>query len=253
MEGDTEVRRRIGLLDGAPPGATTDPDRSGLSDLITLVRVMGGITNTYYVGLYDNIPRGRAEELDSIVAENQLVQRLPETSGVQLWTGVSSSKLAPSRLEGSPAEATFRSAIETSEPAVKPTTFGLYTSTRVQEPEVSAWRLYLETYGGSLFPKPWRTYELTVTRGARIYEIPNAQAWVELVQRYPVTRADLVYPDWKEISHTYDGVRLTWPAIIAIQGIRLAIGEQFIADGYWDAETTLWLNWPFTGVHPIQA
>ena len=122
----------------------------------------------------------------------------------------------------------------------------------MQEPDVSAWRLYLEALGGSLFPKPWRTYELAVAPHARVYEVASAQSWVELVQRYPITSGELVYPDWKEISHTYDGVHLTWPAIIAMQGIRLAIGEQFTVEGYWDAETTLWLNWSFTDIHSVQ-
>ena len=132
MKGETEVRRRIGLLDSAPPGATTEPDRLSLREIVIAIRVMGVITNTYYVGLYETIPTGRAEELDRIVAASQLVTGLsgPSFAAPQLWTEPSSSKLIPRKLAGPPSEATFRLAIDTAKPAVKPSTFGLYTSTR---------------------------------------------------------------------------------------------------------------------------
>lgn len=251
--GDTEVWRRISILDSVSPGAIIGTEHPYLSDISTVVRLMGSITNGYIAGIYEAIPTGRAQELDSIVADSQLIQRLTVENPLplQIWTSAAQTRLAPRRVSASPSETAFKRAVMAQMPTAKPVGYGMYTSTLVLAPNVSAWWLYLEAYGGSLFPKPWRAYALSIIPGARIYEVVNAQSWVDLVRRHPIIADGLVYPDWQKISLRYDGVHVSWPAIIAIQGVRLVANECLIAESYWDVETTFWLNWSFDNARLI--
>ena len=44
---------------------------------------------------------------------------------------------------------------------------------------------------------------------------------------------------------SYDAIHVTIPAVVAVQGIRIATASGIIAESYWDVELTLWLNWSF--------
>lgn len=257
MKGETEARRRIGLLDGAPPGATITPLKPR-DDLIRVIQLMGTIANTHG----PDVPVGDPAALDDIIQSCQLLHRITTsapalTSGGldhrQLWTGSLAAVSAPRHISGPPTAENFQVLTKSEKPRIKPTREGLYTSTLLPGSQVtSMWLIHLEYFGGALFPKPRRTYELIVSPDARVCEVSSAQAWAALVKRYPLRFGGLVYPDWPRMAAAYDAVHFSLPAVVAMQEIRLAVEDSVIAEGYWDVEQTFWLNWSFTDVRPIQ-
>jgi len=131
-------------------------------------------------------------------------------------------------------------------PTVKPFDSGLYTSTPMTA-GYSLWRLYLDQYDGSaLFPLPWYTWHLTSPPAARILTVDDARGWTRLVTSFPRVHDGCVYPDWAALASRYDGVRVTFPAVIATQGIRFLTPHGPTAPGFWDVESTYWLRWRFT-------
>ena len=194
-----------------------------------------------------------AEMADQILAGSNAFRRLRDILdafysgadlGAQHWTRVSrdtSSWRQPTkRLFGSAEAATSLS------PTVKPFGYGLYTSTPMTA-GYSMWRLYLDPYYGSdLFPLPWYTWQLKSPAAARIVTIDDARGWTRLVASFPRIGDGWVYPDWARIASQYDGVRLTFPAVIATQGIRFVTPHGPTAPGFWDVESTYWLRWSFT-------
>ena len=248
MKGETEVRRRIAEIDGAPPGTTTP---SGLlKDLAWVVHVLGAAANTHN----PNIPMAKAAVLDGIVQESQLLHRLSADLSAIIWKGHSNRQLWTGSVSTNhiPSAASFVPLTTDEKLRVKPTRQGLYTSTHLPGTEASSmWLMYLEQFGRGLFPKPWRTYALAVADGSRIYDVRSAEAWTQLVLQYPLEHAGLVYPDWAQIATKYDAVHFTVSAVVAIQEIRLAAGGFTVPEGYWDAEQTLWLNWCFDSVQQV--
>lgn len=89
------------------------------------------------------------------------------------------------------------------------------------------------------------TYAVELQRTPRVYEIPNARAWTDLVTTYPREYNSLIYPDWQQIETQYDAVHMTLRAIFAMQGLRLRTEAGVVAETYWDVESTLWLRWVF--------
>jgi hypothetical protein len=256
-EVETEVRRRIGVLDTAPSDIKMDK-LDIISDLTKVLRLMGVVTDAYIANTYADPFVGDADMLDQLVKDCQTLQRiatkLPALEALslgnetQLWTVAAQTKLAPRRQSGPPAAETFKPAAMLASPQVKPTRVGLYTSTALPGSPLSMWLLYLQYYGGSAFPKPWSTYQLKAASNARIFEVGSAQDWVRLVQAFPARQGRAVYPDWRNIASEYDAVHLSLAAIVAIQGIKLTLGRCFAVEGYWDVETTFWLNWCFTDI-----
>ncbi len=243
MDGSSEVSRRLADVDQR---RRRRGPRSGCI-LTDLVRVLGTITDGFIQGNYGQAPWGDPRELDSIVASSAFIgEVLNAAPGLkshkgtraQLWT-VSRPK-HPERVRSSH----FRPVGQASRFG-KPRVGGLYTSTALDVRGASMWHLYLESLGGSLFPPPWITYLLT-PRTTRCYEVSDAQAWWRLVMDFPRRDGRVVYPDWRAISEHYDGVHMSLPAVVALQGISLGNEEVVTAPGYWDAETTIWLNWAFT-------
>jgi len=131
-------------------------------------------------------------------------------------------------------------------PTVKPFASGLYASTPITAGH-SLWRLYLDQYAGSaLFPLPWYTGYLTSPPAARLLTVDNARGWTRLVTSFPGVHDGCVYPNWVDLASRYDGVRVTFPAVIATQGIRFLTPHGPTAPGFWDVESTYWLRWRFT-------
>jgi len=131
-------------------------------------------------------------------------------------------------------------------PTVKPFDSGLYTSTPMTA-GYSLWRLYLDQYDGSaLFPLPWYTWHLTSPPAARILTVDDARGWTRLVTSFPRVHDGCIYPDWAALASRYDGGCVTFPAVIATQGIRFLTPYGPTAPGFWDVESTYWLRWRFT-------
>jgi hypothetical protein len=256
MKGETEVRRRVQWLDHAPPDPTTSVDP--LADLARVAYLLAVTANVHA----PDVPTAEPALLDDIVQDcgflKKIASSIPALSPTnlveqQLWTGASITNQPSLQTIGAPSAANFRSYIEHRNPQVKPSRTGLYTSTQLPGPMPnSMWLMYLEGFSGTMFPKPWHTYELSVSRDARVYDVGTAQSWASLVQQHPLHSRGLVYPDWQSISEQYDAVHFTLPAIVAMQEVRLTVESSVIAEGYWDAEQTFWLNWRFDSARLVR-
>jgi len=166
--------------------------------------------------------------------------------GEQHWVRVSRGTRPWER----PAEGQFRTPdlALSIPPTVKPFDDGLYTSTPLAA-GYGMWRMYLDQYYGSdLFPLPWYTWRLTVPATARVVTVDNARGWARLVASFPRVHDGWVYPNWAGIAARYDGVRLTFPAVVATQGVRFLTPQGPTAPGFWDVESTYWLRWRLTDV-----
>jgi hypothetical protein len=137
--------------------------------------------------------------------------------------------------------------------AVKPSNFGLYTSTATYT-GWSMWREYLQPFrGSSLYPLPWRTWALHLRDSdIRVAEIVTAMDWVHLVDAHAIVCGDHIYPDWANIACEFDAVHIMLPAIAAAQGFYLPASEGTIPPAFWDVETTFWLRWNFSGARLIE-
>ena len=195
---------------------------------------------------------------DAIVANSALLKEIaasdpclvvgPMDRRRQRWT--------PRGLGASTGEAPSRArfvAVDHSRPVrVKPSQFGLYTSTGTSTGP-SMWRLLLGPGGPPARPLGRFTWALDVEQNARVAEIVTASDWVELVCEHPFLDGDQVLPDWANISRRFDAVHLTLPVIAALQALSVRAGDAMIPAAYWDVETTFWLNWRFSGVHLLES
>jgi hypothetical protein len=250
-EGVDEVRRRTSYLD-KPLTETL-----GSSDLLeSVVDLMGKVTDGYIVGTYGTpllvAPLATDMIVESCAAVSHLARTLrslitgPLDREAQEWTVASTTPLVSSPRQAELRQIYFKDTVSwQNTPQTKPARGGLFTSTRVKGIEKSMWRMYLESYGGTLFPKPWHTYQLKLVNNVRILEVSSAVRWANLVEKYPIESGGLMFPDWKRLGQEYDCVHMTIPAIIATQGLRLIGNKGIIAETYWDVESTLWLNWCF--------
>jgi hypothetical protein len=106
------------------------------------------------------------------------------------------------------------------------------------------WWCYLRVHEGStLFPRPWRAWSFTVEAEARIAELRTARDWVALIESAPREWSGAIYPDWAALARRWDGVHVTAPAVVAIQGATFELDGGVTAPAYWDVESTLWLRW----------
>jgi hypothetical protein len=97
-----------------------------------------------------------------------------------------------------------------------------------------------------------------VPADARIHEIDGAQAWMDLVGRYPLEvtasrrhdwyrvtgrNGTWVTPDWSQVRHDFDAVHLTIAGYLSAAGtcIRLDEDRATVLAG-WDPDATYWLT-----------
>jgi hypothetical protein len=259
VDGADEVRRRVNLLDDTPPDQSAD---KMAGDLLEVVNVMAPITNGYIIGTYGRTPIVSANDVDKLVQNCVVVDRIgkimpsmtvgPITLESQAWIGVPMTSFSPRRHPQLDREHFLGPSSSLIKPLTKPTSHGLFSSTIVHGTNKSMWHIYLEAWGGTLFPRPWHIYKLVINPRARVLEINRAKDWVRLVEDCSIEVAGLLYPDWSRLSRDYDGVHMTIAAIVAMQGLRLSSPKGLIVETYWDVESTLWLNWVFNSWVLIQ-
>jgi hypothetical protein len=163
--------------------------------------------------------------------------------------------LAPFALLGVSETAAAAAADDSWPVRVKPSQFGLYTSTGTSTGP-SMWRLLLGPRGsGGSWARPLGryTWALDVEPNARVAEIVTASDWVQLVCAHPYRDGDRVLPNWADIAQRFDAVHFTLPVIAALQALSVRAGDAIIPAAYWDVETTFWLNWRFSGVHLLES
>lgn len=101
-----------------------------------------------------------------------------------------------------------------------------------------------------------RVWPLRPSPGARVYEVDGPQAWVDLVNRYPLEvsrsrRHDWwrttgrdgrwFIPDWLAVSADHDAVHLTVAAYLATPGRALDMDGGATVVAGWDPDATFWL------------
>jgi hypothetical protein len=234
-----ELHRRLDEWQHLVTLIHSDPD----TVVVSAVRTLGRITNGYFPVEYGEPLRISARVADEIVNSSPIVSKLIRefpslktysSDTAQLWVG--SKPIGPHVFDKTKDMLFYQA---------KPFGLGIYTSSMLHPPATSMWKLYLENYGEKLFPKPWTTYQLTVKPEAKVYDVTSAEQWVNLVKEHPLQKGSIIYPDWLSIARQYDGVHLSLPAVTAIQGYRLQLGDLEVAESYWDVETTLWFSWSF--------
>lgn len=253
-----DLRERVARLD-APPGP--DVSRGIDADLAAFVLTIGEINPGTVPGVP---PALAAEEADGVLAESELLRRLasrapgvavgPLERGRQHWIAAGRLAHLPPR-EDVLSEAHFRRPLSLDvHPRTKPSRAGLYSSTGALG-TFGMWWCLLELDGGfgSLFPRPWRIWSFRAAPQARVLEIPTAAAWTELVASAPLEAGGVLYPDWKQVAASWDGVHVTAVAAAATQGLSFRTPTGVTAPAFWDVETTYWLRWVFTDVELAKA
>ncbi|HEY4420759.1 MAG TPA: hypothetical protein VGN22_14645 [Pseudonocardia sp.] len=101
-----------------------------------------------------------------------------------------------------------------------------------------------------------RVQPLRPVRTPRVYEVSGPQAWVDLVNRYPleVTRSrrhdwwratgrasQWFVPDWQAVAADHDAVHLSIAAYLATPGRALEIEGGATVVAGWDPDATFWL------------
>lgn len=218
-----------------------------------VLAVMASVTNTAGPSAESPAAAVQPEVADKIFGKSKASRLLGDTldacyagsdRGEQHWVHVSRG----AHPWGRPTEGQFRAPdiAVPNRPAVKPFDYGLYTSTPLAV-GYGMWRMYLDQYYGSdLFPLPWYTWRLTFPATAHVVTVDDARGWARLVASFPRVRGGRVYPDWAGIAACYDGVRLTFPAVVAAQGVSFSTPQGQTAPGFWDVESTYWLRWRIT-------
>jgi hypothetical protein len=186
--------------------------------------------------------------LKEIAASDPCLVAGPMDPGRQQWTPT-----GPAAWIGeAPSRARFRSADQSQLVTVKPSQFGLYTSTGASTGP-SMWRLLLGPGGSWARPMGRYTWALDVEPKARVAEVVTARDWVQLVCAHPYRDGDRVLPNWADIARRFDAVHFTLPVIAALQAFSVRAGDAIIPAAYWDVETTFWLNWRFSGIRLLES
>lgn len=230
---------------------------SPLADLAYVVDAIDEVAGTLQP---DDGERHRlisAAEADVLMRSCQILRRLADSApeitqppvrlDSQYWVATGRPEFLPDP-DRTPSRSSFID-VAWADPTVhatKPAKAGLFTSTGVLGTH-GMWRVYLDmNQGSSLFPEPWYTWRMKVRNDVTVREITSAADWVELVESYPATDGERLYLDWKRIAGDYDGVHLTLPAVVTIEGIPFATRNGITAPVFWGVESTLWLRWRFT-------
>jgi hypothetical protein len=136
--------------------------------------------------------------------------------------------------------------------AVKHVGVGLWTSTAAVA-ERSMWRAYLQRWRKSVVcPTPWHTWALLIDEDVKVVEITSAAKWVEFVCAYPQQMDGYLCPDWVKVAQEFDAVHMTLSAIAAAQGFNFSTPHGVIPPESWDAESTFWLKWRFSGARLVE-
>lgn len=260
------LARRISELDRVPysGGITPDGDMRNLP-LAQFVWVMESVTEPFMrfeAGKGASIDPATADEmvgtsslLRTIAEYDQSLIVGPLKADRQHWIYVTEGDeaLDAAATEPHPQCFVMPSAAKDRVSAMKPRGVGLYTSTATSVGR-SMWREYLEGFREStLFPLPWYAWELRLPgQDVAIMEITSALKWVQFVEANALLHDGRVYPDWAKIAGEFDGVHITLPAIVAVQGFYFPTAQGIIPPVFWDVETTFWLKWRFIGAHVVE-
>lgn len=102
-----------------------------------------------------------------------------------------------------------------------------------------------------------RCIPVAPVRPARVYEIRDAQDWVELVSRYPLevtlsrrhdwwratgAEGQWLIPDYQAVSGDYDALHLTTCAYLAAAGVAHQVGTSLTLLAGWNPDQTYWLT-----------
>ena len=264
------LSRRVAELD-APRLRTFLADDRTLSEAeLTLVdqtwhfaRVLSRYTDTFM-----ELEVGCDASIDPIMADNTVTgsSLLREVSGGepgltvgpldvdrQHWVRTGRHALLPDGRPIPPCESRFiPPGKQNRDIDIKPFYCGLYTSTAISC-GFSMWRSVMGSTSSMMYPWPWYTWQLDIDVAARILEITSASSWAEFVCRYGQLRDGLLYPDWFKVAESFDAVHFTLPMVAAVQGFSVISRKGYIAPGYWDVETTLWLKWCFPDIKLVES
>lgn len=144
----------------------------------------------------------------------------------------------------------------------KPRT-GLWTSTLVSLRE-SAWMQSSEVNEAPAVYGQQVLWNLTVSQGARIYEVNSPIAWANLA-RYgdgvsgyrwirdgrrslAAVRRD---PDWRSVAESWDAVHLSLGGLLTSHDVPITSGGLTTELRGWNVESTVWLRWCFTSAVAI--
>ena len=249
--------QRVASFDGDPlPGCPPDVD----PDVYQLVEALGIVTSVARTRLPE-LPVRAPEEVDDVLASSTLLRRLgarapelidgPLLYSAQRWLAAGRPPHLPAR-ETVPDRCHFVGPEDWSSmrASTTPRALGLFTSTASLEP-LGTWRTYALVNGGTLFPRPWRIWQVEPEPETHVLEVTTAADWAALVLGHPTPEGSMLYPDWVAIAAAWDAVHLTFRAVAAVQGICLRTGEGVVAPPYWGVESTLWLRWSFRAVELV--
>ena len=192
----------------------------------------------------------RCRLLQALSLEEPFLTRGPLSQNRQHWIRAQRSRPQ----SAVPSEASFVGAQEAAVALARtqPRKVGIYTSTAAKNGH-GMWRAFLECgTEGSLHRRPWAVWHLQPEPNVVVLDIDSAQAWRDLVERYPRVVGDYMYPHWPRVASEFDAVHVTLPAIVATQAFALPASPHPVAPAYWDVETTLWLRWRFTSATQIE-
>ncbi|WP_171166157.1 hypothetical protein [Streptomyces sp. I05A-00742] len=254
------LRRRVAQLD-----AVADPTAGADAGLRHFTSVMTGWTEPETTALAGGpavLAPSEAAEADEMADSCLLLGRLardqeclvrgPLDRTRQHWIGTGPHELVPHRRSALDRERFVPPGGDPGQPpSTKPFHLGLYTSTARRDGPCM-WRMYLDL-GSSLHPRPWQTWELSVTDPtAEVLGIGGAVDWAAFLGRYPLVRGDDVYPDWTKAARDFAGVHMTLRAIVAAQGFRIPVAGGLAAAPFWDIESVLWLRWCFAAPRLVE-
>jgi hypothetical protein len=123
----------------------------------------------------------------------------------------------------------------------KPHSGGLWTSSFINESEISAWANFCRER------RPWHltetvSYLLTPLPEARIVEIDSRRDLIALIDQFSVDDYGGLpksFIDYQAVSEHYDAIHLTQRGELDVRG-------GFPIMGAWDCESTLWFRWCFS-------
>ena len=245
------ARLETDLLDDQPPAPAGPPGPAvTIRAARNFIRALEEVTSA---GDHSGTGIVSAADADAIVARSALIRRLGSaepalvTGGIdrrrQFWISAGKPPWVPAPDPVLSAQRFVAAAHLGPSRHVNPFGAGLYTSSGFAGTQ-GMWRLYLDLgdYSANC-PPPWHVWRAEVSPAARVRDVTTAAEWEELILRYPAVRGGLIYPDWRALAEDTDGVHLTIRAIAALQGLRIRTPRGLAAPGYWDVETTFWLNW----------
>jgi hypothetical protein len=203
-----------------------------------------------------------ARAADQIIASSDILSRMaarqpeivtgPVSAARQFWVATQRPQWRELRVV-KPMQSEFRTVDEAYRLYAKPREGGMFTSTGACD-KPGMWRMYLDLNDpSSLHRKPWYTWIIRVQDDVSIREITCAEDWVSFVEAYSISKDGAVYPDWRKASGEYDGIHITLRAIAAIDGIEFECADGIIPAPAWGVESTLWLQWRFTGQSLVES